>query len=275
MRYKFGLIAKDIKHSISPLVYQTLGEKMGISVSYDIFNVPEDALAHTVAHCREALDGFNVTMPYKQAILPFMDELDESAQACGSTNTVLVKSGRLTAFNTDGWGTMRALAMEGFHPRDMHVVMLGAGGVAFSIAYNLKLHKAGRVDVVNIIPEQTKALCGKFGPGFHPHEFGYGTLAGCCKGADLFINASVMGQIGYDEFMDFGFLSGLARNAIVYDVNYSNPDARLVPAARAAGYRAYTGKSMTACQGVRVMEIWTGLAAGEDDIRDLVDKICV
>lgn len=273
MHYEFGLIARDIQNSVSPLVYQTLAIRLGHTAGYEIFNVPEADLARTVAHCRGTLRGFNVTMPYKQSILPHMDALDESAEACGSTNTVLVENGRLVAYNTDGWGTVKALCMEGFRFEGSRVVLLGAGGVAFSIAYNLSLQNVARVDVVNLIPEQTEALCKKFGPLFHPHPLSAESLRDCCRGANLFINASVVGQVGYDDFGELDFLQGLARGAYVYDVNYSNPAARLVPAAQNLGLAAFRGKTMTAAQAMRVFEIWTGITPGEADIRAVLEVL--
>ena len=93
MKYKFGLIAKDIKNSVTPSVYRHYGKDLGDEIEFEIKNVPEDQLEATLAYGRENWDGFNVTMPYKQAALKYMDEVDESAVKCGSTNTVMVKGG--------------------------------------------------------------------------------------------------------------------------------------------------------------------------------------
>lgn len=268
--YQFGLIAKDIKHSVSPTVYKTLGESLGQQVAYEIKNVPEEQLADTVEYARTHWTGFNVTMPYKQKILAYMDEQDESAENCGSTNTVLVKDGRMIAYNTDGWGLVEALKMEGFDFRDKKVVLVGAGGVAFSIAYHLSVSGVARVDVINLIPEQTQSLCNKFGSRFVPHALSYENLSLYAKDADLFINASVMGQIGYDDYTEFDFLGQLKKNALVFDVNYSNPDAALLKHARQMGYQSYIGSYMTACQAIRVMQIWTGLTPVEPAVRELI-----
>ena len=200
-----------------------------------------------------------------------MDEIDESAEQCGSTNTVLVKDGKLIAYNTDGFGLIKAMQRVGFDFNGKKVVMLGAGGVAFSIAYNLSINGVVRVDVVNLFENQTANLCKKFGSRFFPHPLDYDELAKCCDGADLFINASVMGQVGYDEFSRFDFLDVLKPEAPVFDVNYSNPKALLLPTAREKGHKAYIGSNMTACQAVRVMQIWTGREPTEEAIGKLVD----
>lgn len=270
--YKLGLIAKDIQNSVSPMIYETLMASIGEESTYEIQNVPEEKLPDAVEYARSHWQGFNVTMPYKQAILSYMDEIDESAEQCGSTNTVLVKDGRLIAYNTDGFGLIKAMQRVGFDFNGKKIVMLGAGGVAFSIAYNLSINGVERVDVVNLFEDQTASLCKKFGSRFVPHPLDYKELAECCKGADLFINASVMGQVGYDEFARFDFLDRLKPEAPVFDVNYSNPNALLLPTARKKGHPAYIGSNMTACQAVRVMHIWTGREPTDEAIEELVNK---
>lgn len=270
---KLGLIAKDIHNSVSPTVYETLGKAVGLDVSYEILNVSEEELPGAVEYGRKQWSGFNVTMPYKQTILKYMDETDESAVNCESTNTVSVKDGKLKAYNTDGWGFIRALEMEGYDFTDKKVVLVGAGGVAFSIAYNLSINGVASVDVVNPIPEQTKRLCEKFGPRFAPHDISTEVLNQCSEEADLFVNASVLGQVGYDDYESFDFLDRMKKDAWVFDVNYSNPKALLLKTAKAKGMRAYKGSYMTACQGVRVMQIWSGKVPDEETVRNLARKL--
>ena len=268
--FHFGLIAKDIKNSVSPTVYEYLGKALQEQVTYEIKNVPETELADTVEYARANWCGFNVTMPYKQTILQYMDEVDESAVNCGSTNTVLARDGKLIAYNTDGWGLVKALQKDGFDFNGKKVVLVGAGGVAFSIAYNLSINGVKSVDVINLIPEQTQNLCNKFGERFTPHKLSYENMSKYAEDADLFINASVMGQVGYDDYTDFTFLEKLNKDAIVFDVNYSNPDAQLLKQAAKKGYKTYIGSYMTACQAIRVMQIWTGLTPEDEAITNLI-----
>lgn len=273
MTYHFGLIAKDIKNSVTPRTYEVFCEDLGFEDTFEIFNIPENQLEQTIEHARRTLHGFNVTMPYKQAALKYMDELDESAVKCGSTNTVLVRDGKLIAYNTDGWGLIRALHDRGVDIEGRRVVMLGAGGVACSIAYNLSVNGVKEVSVVNLFPEQTEALCSRFGERFHPYPLTYEVLEEQCKGADLFINASVMGQLGYDEFKSLKFLDNLAPGAAVFDVNYSNPDSLLVPTALSKGIPAWKGRCMSASQGIRAMEIWTGHQPSNASVERLIAEL--
>lgn len=273
MRYRLGLIAKDIHNSVTPHVYGAFARALGVEISFDIFNVMPEQLYDTVNYAKENLNGFNVTMPYKQRMLDFADDIDESSKKCGSTNVILVKDKKLIAYNTDGWGFIKALQLKGFYFEGKKVVMVGAGGVALSIAYNLGLARVRHVDVINKYPDETQQLCTRFGQAFQPHELSDESLYSCCKDADYFINASVLGQVGYDDYADLGFLSQLKRSAVVYDVNYSNTDANLPKAAKEAGLGAYNGKSMTACQGIRAMEFWTGRAPSDEAARQLVEEM--
>ena len=263
MIYHLGLIAKDIKNSVNPFNYETYTKDLGLDEDFEILNVPEEKLEETLEYARNNWNGFHITMPYKQVSMKYMDELDESAIKCNSTNTVVVKDGKLIGYNTDGWGLVRCLKNNNFDVRDKKIVMLGAGGVGTSIAYNLSINGVKSVDVINIVLEQAEDLCKNY-TNFSPHMLSNEKLKELCFDADLFINASVMGQIGYDEFSDFSFLDVLAKTAVVFDVNYSNPDSKLVPTAKAKGIPAWNGRGMTASQAIAACKLWFGKEPSKD-----------
>lgn len=271
MRYRLGLLAKDIHNSVTPKVYAAFGKDL--DVDFHIYNVEPSELDETVTFLRNNLHGFNVTMPYKIKMLQYADETDESAELCSATNVMLVKEGKLIAYNTDGWGLIKALHLKGFDFAGKKVVMVGAGGVGLSIAYYLLKSGVGKADVLNIFPEETDRLCKRFGDRFTPHQLTDDELNDCCRGADCFINASVLGQVGYDDYENLGFLDNLNRDAVVFDVNYSNPDARLPAAAKNKGLRSYVGRAMTVCQGIRAMEIWTGFIPSDDAAEELIESL--
>lgn len=273
MFYHFGLIAKDIHNSATPTVYGAFSRDLGISSDFQILNILPEQLPETLEYARSHFCGFNVTMPYKQSVLSYMDTLDESAVKCGSANVVLVQDGKLIGYNTDGWGLIRALEDQGITLSGKRIVMLGAGGVACSIAYSLSTQKIARADVLNPAPERAQALCGRFGSNFAAHTFTEEQLRECCQGAGLFINASVVGQLGYPDFASLDFLDGLSGGGAVFDVNYSNPASKLVPAAAARGLAAFKGRRMTACQGIRAMEIWTGREPSKRAVDTLISQL--
>ena len=273
MTYKFALLAKDIHNSVLPRTYDFFGKRLGFDVEFEVFNVDQDKLDETVTRMKATLDGFTVTMPYKVKIMEYCDELDVSAEKCGSANTVLVKDGKLIGYNTDGWGMVKCLELKGHSFRGKKVTLVGAGGVARSIAYNLSINGVTGVDVLNVFEHETKALVDKMGPLFTGHMLNDENLIACAKAADVFINASILGQVGYDDYADFRFLDGLNPGALVFDVNYSNPDAKLPKAASEKGIVNYVGKAMSSCQGIRAMEIWTGKKPSDQDAMELVAMV--
>ena len=270
MEYNLALIAQNLRNSATPIMIETLMEDLGISYRFEILDVAPDDLECTIETARNERNGLIVTMPHKQAAMQYMDELDESAVKCGSCNVVQVNNGRLKGYNTDGIGLVAALAHFGHNISGAHVVMVGAGGVASSITYNLARQGASRVDVLNIIPEQAKSLCGQYPDLLFPHELNDAKLEHCCLGADLFINASILGQVGYDDYQNLSFLKQLNPKAVVYDVNYHNTESKLIPAAADAGLYAYNGKSMNACQGPEIIEIFTGQRPSRDGLEKLM-----
>lgn len=273
MQYKLGLLAKDIHNSVLPRTYAFFGKSIGVDVDFTICNVPPEQLDETVQAMKAQMQGFTVTMPYKVKIMEYCDALDESAEKCGSANTILVRDGKLTGYNTDGWGMIKSLGLKGVDFAGKHVVMVGAGGVALSIAYNLSVNGVTKVEVLNPFDEETKRLTDRMGSLFTGHMLNAENLRACADGADVFINASVLGQVGYDDYTSLDFLDRLRSDAVVFDVNYSNPDARLPAAAAARGLRSYVGNTMSSCQGIRAMEIWTGTAPTDEAARELVALI--
>ncbi len=273
MEYKLGLLAKDIHNSVLPRTYDFFGKSLGVEVDFQIYNVLPEDLEKTVSYLRESKDGFTVTMPYKIKIMEYCDELDESAKKCGSANTILVNNGRLKGFNTDGWGMVKSLFLKGVDFKDKTVTMVGAGGVASSIAYHLLVHGVKKVKVLNVIQDELDRLLNRMGDTFEGAILNEENLVNYTKDSDIFINASILGQVGYDDYKDFGFLDGLKKDGIVFDVNYSNPDAGLPKAAKEKGLTSYVGKAMSSCQGIRAMEIWTGKAPSDEAARELVREI--
>lgn len=273
MNYKLALLAKDIHNSVLPETYHFFGDCLGIDVDFEIYNILPDEIDKKVEEMKQSLDGFTVTMPYKVKILDYCDELDVSAEKCGSANTILVKDGRLIGYNTDGWGMIKCLQLKGINFEGKKVILVGAGGVARSIAYHLMVNGVKSVDVLNLFENETEALVQKMGPIFTGHILNQENLVRFSKGKDVFINASILGQVGYDDYECLDFLDGLNKDALVFDVNYSNPDARLPRAAKDKGFQSYVGNAMSSCQGIRAMEIWTERKPSDEDARKLVASI--
>ncbi len=267
---RLGLIAQDLRASVTPLVYRAMAADVDVPISYKIRNVEPSDFPAAITRARTEFDGMVVTMPYKRTVLAYADRLDESARACGSANVLRIKNKKITAYSTDGWGVVKYLSFSQLSFEGSRVVLFGAGGVAHSIAYQLVAHGASEVDVLDQKPQEAEALCTRFGKRFTPYPLRGAQLRDCCDGADYFLNATSLGQLGCGDFEDLSFLAALPEHAVVVDLNYANPGARLVPAALARGLRAFDGKGVAACHALRAIEIWAGKTPSDEAARELI-----
>ncbi len=137
-----GLIGWPVEHSRSPAMHNAAFAALGLDWRYILLPTPPDQLEAVVARIRSGeLQGANVTIPHKQAVMPFLDEIDPAAQAVGAVNTIVKQADRLIGFNTDTLGFKRALLETGVAVNDQPCAVLGAGGSARAVVY--VLHELG------------------------------------------------------------------------------------------------------------------------------------
>src|SRR5699024_6191136 len=152
--YKFGLIGYPVQHSLSPWIHEKFLEQAGLSGTYSLIEIKPDNFSEEIAQLKASdMNGFNVTVPYKEKIIPYLDEIDEDAKAMGAVNTVLNKDGKWIGFNTDGKGYVRSL--QHAYPQIFsnkareRLLLLGGGGAARGIYYALVTEGFQRVDIAN------------------------------------------------------------------------------------------------------------------------------
>ncbi len=156
---KLAVVGNPIAHSKSPLIFQFLFKALELEGSYQTVLV-DDVKKIPLLLCEE-LDGANVTAPFKQSLIPFLDELSDDAIKIGSVNTCLQKEGKLYGFNTDYLGVVNALEENGVSIESKHYLILGAGGAARAAAYGLKKSKA-KVAIYNRTEEKSKDFARDF-----------------------------------------------------------------------------------------------------------------
>ncbi|MHB8646398.1 MAG: shikimate dehydrogenase family protein, partial [Thermomicrobiales bacterium] len=153
------LIGHPLGHSISPSFHNAAFRAAGIDARYSLADVLPGDLAATVAALRAGDDfGANVTIPYKRAVLPFLDAISDDAAALGAVNTIVNEGGRLTGLNTDVPGFAADMRAQGIAVEGRHVVMLGAGGAARAVAAALAGMGVGRLVIANRTPEHAAAI---------------------------------------------------------------------------------------------------------------------
>lgn len=267
----FAILGHPIAHSRSPAMHAAALRALRLDACYAAIDTPPPFLRPVLRALRLAgIEGLNVTVPLKEAVIPLLDRLDASAQATGAVNTIVVRRGRLAGYNTDGVGFRRALEAlaPGFRPRE--AVILGAGGAARAVAWELARRPGIRITIANRHPARAKRLVrwlGRQHPGTRacPTSLTRVRLKDC----DLLVNATTVGlRVGDPPPVS---LRGLRRGAVVYDLIYHRETA-LVRAARRRGCVAAGGASMLLYQGAESLRLWLHRTPPIDAMRHALEK---
>jgi shikimate dehydrogenase len=247
---KFGVIGHPIAHSLSPVLFRRAFLELGIDAEIEKYDVPvEDLKSFTDRVRNEKFLGVSVTIPLKDDVMKYMDEIDVVAAEIGAVNTIVNNDGVLKGFNTDWIGATRAVE-EVASFKGKTVVVLGAGGAAAAIVYAAR-KAGGTVIVLNRTIEKAHELADRF-------HCGYESLDNLQKyPADILINTTSVGMTPkIDEtLVPAGyFRSGMT----VFDVVYTPLETRLVREAKAAGCSIVPGYKMLLFQAEKQFELWFG-----------------
>jgi shikimate dehydrogenase len=261
---RLAVIGSPIGHSLSPKVHLPVLSKYLKKISYEKQEIHPQGLADWIARVRNLeFDGFNVTMPHKKAIFPYLDEIDEEAKSLDSVNTVVRQVGKLVGHNTDGQGFSFALKEKGASLCGSRVGIIGAGGAGGTLAR--KAAKEGAKEILLILrnPLQGQLLC-------HTLQETYGVncstmnLSGMEEGGrlseiDLLINATPLGMNGIDmNFRSFGFLDKLNSKALVCDLIYSPAKTTFLREAEKRGFQILSGLPMLIYQAILADRLFLG-----------------
>jgi shikimate dehydrogenase len=258
----YGIMGWPVSHSLSPAIQNRAFHAAGLNKVYVPF---------PVANVEMALNGFramgvrgvSVTIPHKQAVIPFLDTIDPVAARIGAVNTLVISDGRIHGCNTDWLGANQALA-EVVDLPGTAVVLLGAGGSARALGFGL-LEAGARVVVASRTPARGRALAADLKCAWLPlAEVGR-------AGAEVLVNATSVGMAPEVAEMPVpgGILSGYR---VVMDIVYSPLETKLLHEAATAGCRVVNGLAMLLYQGAAQFELWTGRKAPIDAMRQELGK---
>ncbi len=266
---RYAVIGHPIGHTMSPFIHKRLFELRGIDADYGVYDIPTEDLIGKIQELK-TLDGFNITIPHKQAIIPFLKRLDQKASLFQSVNTVK-NDGGLEGYTTDPDGFLSALCQAGF-PLKGRVVILGAGGVARTMAYEATM--AGCSVVLAVRPKSLShaaALSGAIRNDVHNGDTETCRLD-CLSGhIDLLINATPVGMYPNPDEMPVS-REVLEDTDYVFDAVYNPMDTKLVKTARECGCKALGGLSMLVWQAAAAHQIWDGSQYTCDEIAALCEE---
>jgi shikimate dehydrogenase len=246
----YGIIGNPARHSLSPIIHNGAFRRMGINAAYLAFEVKD--LEAAVEGIRGlGIRGMSVTMPFKSAIIPFLDHLEEGAIRVQSVNTVLNEGGRLVGYSTDGAGAIEALEGK-VDLSGKKILLLGAGGAARAIAFGL-IEKGCQVTIANRSVNKGWKLAREIGGISLTLPFQVPQAIA----ADVIINATSVGMYPNDTLSPIP-KDILRKEMAVMDIVYQPLRTRLLAEAEESGCLTLDGLEMLARQGAAQFQIWTG-----------------
>ncbi|MGT2933121.1 shikimate dehydrogenase [Streptococcus catagoni] len=277
-----SLIATPIRHSLSPKMHNESFAKLGLDYAYLAFEVGNEELADAVQGIRSlGIRGSNVSMPNKQTIIPYLDEISPAAKLVGAVNTVVNKDGKghLVGHITDGTGAVRALAEEGVDIKDQIITLAGAGGAGTAIAVQLGLDGAKEVRIFN----QKDDFYANAEKTVEKITSKTSTKASLSDLADqeafkksiaessIFIDATGVGMKPLEDQSLITDPEVIRPDLIVFDVVYSPAETKLLKFAKEHGAKkAINGLGMMLYQGAEAFKLFTGEEMPVEYIADLL-----
>lgn len=249
MGKRFGLLGEKLSYSLSPKIHQAIYESLGITATYELVEIPRDTFAGELTRMKlKRLDGFNVTIPYKELMIPLLDDIDLAAARIGAVNTVLNTDGAFKGYNTDYYGFMTCIQELGIK-NHRRVTILGSGGAAKMAV--VALEDLGFEEIVIVSRDPKKAQI-----KFYKHicmdyvSFNHQKMA-----SDLLVNCTPMGHSGSDmtETIDD---EALKNQGFIFDLNYNPAVTPLLEQGNNLGIPGINGLKMLIAQAVKAEEIW-------------------
>ena len=262
-----GVIGYPIRHSVSPAMHQAAFKALGLNMAYERWETPPEQLEWRVATLRHAeMLGASVTIPYKERIIPLLDELDSTARTIGAVNTIVSRARRLIGHNTDAPGFLRALREDGdMEPKGKRVLILGAGGAARAVAVALLQCGVAELVITNRTLDKTHVLADSLAPLAGNTSVGVAIWRSEPGKVDLIVNTTAMGMLhGRAERDTPLHAKQIPSGCLVYDLVYNPEETPLLRAAKVAGARTLGGLPMLVYQGAIAFELWLGLKPPTD-----------
>lgn len=272
----YGIFGHPVSHSLSPVMHNRAFGELGMDCVYLGFDVKPGKIGAAVESIRTLnLQGINITIPHKESMVSLLDEVTQPVVLTGAVNTVKNEHGKLTGYNTDVPGVMRAIREElDFEPEDKRALIYGAGGACRAVVAAMCINGISRVMIVNRTLERARKVVDSFKDQFQHVIFETcpldddNAVQNYISESDIVINSTSAGM------GDVPALKVPLENAgdkvVVYDLVYKPYVTPLVKQARDMGINAHSGLGMLLYQGVEAFEIWTGKKAPVDVMKDVL-----
>ena len=262
---RLGIIGYPLGHSVSPVFQQAALDHCGLDVRFHVWETPPDRLPQMIDDLRAPdVLGANVTVPHKEAVIPLLDRLADSARSVGAVNSIVSRDRKLVGHNADGTGFLRALREDGgFDPAGKRVLLLGAGGAARAVAHILTDERVVSLTIANRSLERAQSIVDRLTAAATLETATLDAVAGEAQGEwDLIVNSTTLGMRHSPGETESPLPSrAIPPHALVYDLVYNPQETPLLQEATKAGARTLGGLPMLVYQGAQVFQLWTGREA--------------
>lgn len=271
-----GIIGSPIKHSMSPIMHNAAFKYLKMDYVYIPFLVDNNMLGNAITGAKSLnIKGLNVTIPHKTEVIKHLDSLDTGAELIGAVNTIKFTDNHAKGYNTDGIGAVNAIE-EITSVKNKKIIVLGAGGAARAVSFQILLNGADKLVIANRTPENaldlqkniTKKLdvdvkCVGLGKELENHLLN----------TDILINTTPIGMYPNVDQEPLVKSEMMHENLIVNDLVYNPLKTRLLGEARKAGAIPLSGIEMLIYQGMESFKIWTGVNPPFDVFKNALDQI--
>lgn len=257
----FAVIGDPIGHSLSPIMHGKWLKENHLDHHYHAFKVTAPDLKEAVDGFKAlGVKGFNVTIPHKLAIMPFLDEIDEEARTLGAVNTVINENGKLIGTNTDGLGFIQSVKEHGFNLfPEKKVLIIGAGGAARAVGLALSKHQKVSVDFTNRSKGKADALAKEVSGYQESRSLSIADAARRLSDYGMIIQATPVGMSGVSDELPIS-IEALKAGTECVDLIYKPLETRFLAEAKAKGGHTMNGLSMLIHQGAIAFQFWLGIA---------------
>lgn len=256
------LLGDPVEHSVSPQMHNAAYKELGLNYEYRLMKTAAQDLKNTTDKMRAPeIAGFNVTVPHKEAIMQFLDYIDDSASIIGAVNAVKNENGKLKGYNTDSIGFIESLSRDaGFDPKGKKILLIGAGGAAKAVAVALCKEEVSEIAIKDIDTAKASAMAEGLKKHFQNKLFVLSednSLKQFMVNCDCIVNATPIGMYPKTDASPIKEDSPLREGQIAYDLVYNPAETRFARTAAAKGAKAFTGLGMLVRQGAAAFELFT------------------
>ncbi|MGL5206314.1 MAG: shikimate dehydrogenase family protein [Acidaminococcaceae bacterium] len=250
---RFGLLGEKLGHSLSPKIHKLLFQELMIDGDYALLEVERAKLPSFLAEAVEKFDGLNVTIPYKKAVIPYLNNITREAASIGAVNTISFQDGAAKGYNTDYYGFGFLLNYNQIQVKNKKIAVLGSGGAARAVIQYLNDNDAEEIWVVSRNPGESSEELREMNLEVPLHFCDYSALAGCS--GDVLINSTPVGMFPKVD------ASPVLREVITgfetaVDLIYNPAETVFLRYAQEEGKKIANGLLMLVAQAVAAEEIW-------------------